>query len=120
MRSPCLSIQRGPFQQAYIGYWVDEQLAGKGFAGEAVVIVLKYAFEGRSGLNRVEIAIVPRNSPSRRVVEKLGLREGGDSRSGFLEIDGGSGRTTSATPSPQKSGRSAGSEFLRIWLKRSR
>ena len=80
------SIQRGPFQQAYIGYWVDEELAGKGFAGEAVVIVLRYTFE-ELGLHRVEIAIVPRNSPSRRVVEKLGLREEGIAL-GFLEIDG--------------------------------
>ncbi|MFZ0666867.1 MAG: GNAT family protein [Acidimicrobiales bacterium] len=80
------SIQRGPFQQAYIGYWVDEDLAGRGLAGEAVVIVLKYAFEDL-GLHRVEIAIVPRNSPSRRVVQKLDLREEGIAV-GFLEIDG--------------------------------
>jgi [ribosomal protein S5]-alanine N-acetyltransferase len=80
------SIQRGPFQQAYIGYWVDEALAGRGFAGEAVVIVLRYSFE-ELGLHRVEIAIVPRNTPSRRVVEKLGLREEGLAV-GFLEIDG--------------------------------
>jgi [ribosomal protein S5]-alanine N-acetyltransferase len=80
------SIQRGPFQQAYIGYWVDEDLAGQGIAGEAVVIVLRYAFEDL-GLHRVEIAIVPRNSPSRRVVQKLDLREEGIAV-GFLEIDG--------------------------------
>jgi [ribosomal protein S5]-alanine N-acetyltransferase len=80
------SIQRGPFQQAYIGYWVDEDLAGQGIAGESVVIVLRYAFEDL-GLHRVEIAIVPRNSPSRRVVQKLDLREEGIAV-GFLEIDG--------------------------------
>jgi [ribosomal protein S5]-alanine N-acetyltransferase len=80
------SIQRGPFQQAYIGYWVDEELAGQGLAGEAVVVVLRYAFE-ELGLHRVEIAIVPRNLPSRRVVEKLDLREEGIAI-GFLEIDG--------------------------------
>jgi ribosomal-protein-alanine N-acetyltransferase len=80
------SIQRGPFQQAYIGYWVDEDLAGHGLAPEAVVIVLRYAFE-ELGLHRVEIAIVPRNKPSRRVVEKLDVREEGIAV-GFLEIDG--------------------------------
>ena len=80
------SIQRGPFQQAYIGYWIDEDLAGNGLAGEAVVVVLRYAFE-ELGLHRVEIAIVPRNWPSRRVVEKLDMRSEGVAL-GFLEING--------------------------------
>lgn len=111
------SIQRGPFQQAYIGYWVDEQLAGHGFAGEAVVIVLKYAFE-ELGLHRVEIAIVPRNGPSRRVVDKLGLREEGIAV-GFLEIDGKwEDHVRYAITSEEWQERR--SDLLRIWLKRSR
>jgi ribosomal-protein-alanine N-acetyltransferase len=80
------SIQRGPFQSGYVGYWVDRDLAGYGLAPEAVVVVLRFAFED-VGLHRVEIAIVPRNSASVRVVEKLGIRlEGVAVR--FLEIDG--------------------------------
>ena len=51
------SIQRGPFQQAFIGYWVDQQLAGQGLVPEAVVLVLQFAFEVLL-LHRVEIAIV--------------------------------------------------------------
>ena len=110
------SIQRGPFQQAYIGYWVDEQLAGNGFAGEAVVIVLKYAFE-ELGLHRVEIAIVPRNRPSRRVVEKLGLREEGIAI-GFLEIDGNwEDHVRYAITAEEWQER--GPELQRVWLKRS-
>jgi ribosomal-protein-alanine N-acetyltransferase len=35
----------------------------------------------------VEISIIPRNAPSRRVVEKLGLRNEGVAER-FLEIDG--------------------------------
>ena len=80
------SIQRGPFQNAFVGYWVDEAMAGRGFAPEATVIVLRFAFE-ELGLHRVEIAIVPRNRPSRRVVEKLRLREEGVAVR-YLEIDG--------------------------------
>ncbi len=80
------SIQRGPFQNATIGYWIDESLAGRGYAPEAVVVVLRFAFE-ELGLHRVEIAIVPRNRPSRRVVEKLGLREESVALR-LLEIDG--------------------------------
>ncbi len=80
------SIQRGPFQNGFIGYWVDRAEAGQGFAPEAVVVVLQFAFE-ELGLHRVEIAIVPRNAPSLRVVEKLGLRREGVAVR-YLEIDG--------------------------------
>ena len=80
------SIQRGPFQSAYIGYWVDEALAGRGFVPEAVVVTLRFAFEAIS-LHHVEISIIPRNTSSRRVVEKLGIRAEGIAER-FLEIDG--------------------------------
>lgn len=80
------SIQRGPFQNAFVGYWVDRQLAGRGIVPEATVVVLRFAFE-ELGLHRVEIAIVPRNRASRRVVEKLGLREESVALR-YLEIDG--------------------------------
>jgi ribosomal-protein-alanine N-acetyltransferase len=80
------SIQRGPFQNAFVGYWIDEAMAGQGLAPEATAAVLRFAFE-ELGLHRVEIAIVPRNRPSRRVVEKLCLREEGVAVR-YLEIDG--------------------------------
>ncbi len=48
--------------------------------------VLRFAFE-ELALHRVEIAIVPRNRASRRVVEKLDLREEGVAVR-YLEIDG--------------------------------
>ncbi len=80
------SIQRGPFQMGFIGYWIDEALAGRGLVPEAVVVTLRFAFEAIS-LHRVEISIIPRNSASRRVVEKLGIREEGVAQR-FLEIDG--------------------------------
>ena len=80
------SIQRGPFQSAFIGYWIDQELAGRGLVPEAVVVTLRFAFEAIS-LHRVEISIIPRNMASRRVVEKLGIREEGIAQR-FLEIDG--------------------------------
>lgn len=80
------SIQRGPFQNGFIGYWIDRELAGRGLTPEAVVVVLRFAFE-ELALHRIEIAIVPRNRPSRRVVEKIALREEGVAL-GYLEIDG--------------------------------
>ena len=80
------SIQRGPFQSAVIGYWINQEVAGQGLMPESVVAVLDFAF-GSLGLHRVEINIVPSNRPSRRVVEKLGLREEGIAVK-MLEIDG--------------------------------
>jgi ribosomal-protein-alanine N-acetyltransferase len=80
------SIQRGPFQNAYIGYWIDQARAGQGYMPEAVVLMLRFAFEDL-GLHRVQIAIIPRNAPSRRVVEKLELREEGVAER-YLEING--------------------------------
>jgi ribosomal-protein-alanine N-acetyltransferase len=80
------SVQRGPLQSAYIGYWIDEAVAGQGLMPEAVVTMLQYAFDTLR-LHRVEINIIPRNVASRRVVEKLGVRcEGVAER--YLEIDG--------------------------------
>ena len=80
------SIQRGPFQNGSIGYWIDEELAGSGLIPEAVVVVLQFAFETLR-LHRIEVAIIPRNESSRRVVEKLGLRVEGVAL-GYLEING--------------------------------
>lgn len=80
------SIQRGPFQNAYIGYWMDEAMAGQSLTPEATAVVLRFAFE-ELGLHRVQIAIIPRNRASRRVVEKLALRSEGVARR-YLEING--------------------------------
>jgi ribosomal-protein-alanine N-acetyltransferase len=80
------SILRGPFQNGSIGYWIDEDMAGEGLIPESVVVVLQFAFETLR-LHRIEVAIIPRNAASRRVVEKLGLRSEGVAL-GFLEING--------------------------------
>ncbi|MGI8777826.1 MAG: GNAT family N-acetyltransferase [Acidimicrobiales bacterium] len=69
-------VQRGPFQNAYVGYWIDEAQAGRGYVPEALVAVARFAFEDVR-LHRLQVAIIPRNRTSRRVVEKLGLREEG-------------------------------------------
>ena len=69
-------VQRGPFQNAYVGYWIDEAHAGKGYVPESLVVVARFAFEDVN-LHRLQVAIIPRNKASRRVVEKLGLRDEG-------------------------------------------
>lgn len=80
------SVQRGPFQNCYVGYWIDEALAGHGYTPEALVAVLQFGFE-ELGLHRMQIAIIPRNKASRRVVEKLDIREEGVAVK-YLEING--------------------------------
>ena len=80
------SVQRGPFQSCYVGYWIDEGHAGNSYTPEALAVVLKYAFEELS-LHRVQVAIIPRNTSSRRVVEKLSLRDEGIAER-YLEING--------------------------------
>ncbi len=69
-------VQRGPFQNAYVGYWMDEGQAGNGYVPEALVTVSRFAFEDLR-LHRLQVAIIPRNRASRRVVEKLDLRDEG-------------------------------------------
>ena len=69
-------VQRGPFQNAYVGYWIDQAKAGQGYVPEAFVVAARFAFESL-GLHRLQVAIIPRNRASRRVAEKLALRDEG-------------------------------------------
>ena len=79
-------VQRGPFQNAYVGYWIDEAQAGRGYVPESLVVVTRFAFEDLR-LHRLQVAIIPRNRPSRRVATKLGLRDEGTALR-YLAING--------------------------------
>ncbi|NCZ90549.1 MAG: N-acetyltransferase [Actinobacteria bacterium] len=63
-----------------------ERQAGNAYMSEAVVVMAKFAFE-ELRLHRIEICIIPRNTNSLRVVEKIGLRNEGLAER-FLEING--------------------------------
>jgi ribosomal-protein-alanine N-acetyltransferase len=80
------SIQRGPFQNAYVGYWIDQARAGHSYMSEACVVIFRYAFEELL-LHRLQISIIPRNANSHRVVNKLDLRSEGVAER-YLEING--------------------------------
>ncbi len=80
------SVQRGPFQNCYVGYWIDEMVAGQGYTPESLVVAMRFAFDELE-LHRMQIAIIPRNTASRRVVEKLLLRDEGIAER-YLEING--------------------------------
>jgi [ribosomal protein S5]-alanine N-acetyltransferase len=80
------SVQRGPYQNAYVGYWIDEAMAGHGYVPEAFVVLCRFSFEDL-GLHRLQASIIPRNHASIRVAEKLGLRNEGVALR-YLEING--------------------------------
>lgn len=80
------SVTRGAFQNAYVGYWIDQAQAGRGYVPESCVLLFRFAFE-EIGLHRLQISIIPRNRPSRRVAQKLWLRGEGIALR-YLEIDG--------------------------------
>jgi ribosomal-protein-alanine N-acetyltransferase len=79
-------VQRGPYQNAYVGYWIDEAAAGNSYVPEAFVVLCRFAFEDLA-LHRLQASIIPRNGPSNRVAQKLGLRNEGIALR-YLEING--------------------------------
>ncbi|MEN9507121.1 MAG: hypothetical protein RI958_3047 [Actinomycetota bacterium] len=80
------NIVRGALQCGTIGYWIDRARAGNSYVAEAVAVVARFGFE-ELHLHRLEICIVPRNTNSRRVMEKLRIREEGVALR-YLEING--------------------------------
>ena len=59
-----------------IGFALGPAHQGRGLAGEAVGLLLDFAFE-RLGLERIEADVDPRNAPSLRLLERFGfVREG--------------------------------------------
>jgi ribosomal-protein-alanine N-acetyltransferase len=80
------NIVRGSAQFASMGYWIDQEYAGRGIVPRAVAMAIDHCFTA-AGLHRVEICIRPENTNSLRVVEKLGLHEVGLAPR-FLHIDG--------------------------------
>ena len=78
-------VTRGAFDSAHVGYWVDEQVAGRGVTSTALALVADHCF-GPVGLHRVEANVRPENAASLRVVRKLGFVEEALHRR-FLFID---------------------------------
>jgi [ribosomal protein S5]-alanine N-acetyltransferase len=80
------NVVRGPWQNATLGYWIDEAAGSRGHCTRAVTLIVRFAFE-HAGLHRVQPAIMPRNDRSKRVVEKVGFRHEGRADR-YLEIAG--------------------------------
>lgn len=80
------AISRGPFQNAYMGYFIDQQYNGKGYATHAVHLAARFAFE-EIDLHRIQAGVLPRNIGSIRVLEKNKFRYEGLAKR-YLRING--------------------------------
>jgi ribosomal-protein-alanine N-acetyltransferase len=85
-RANLTNIIRRAFQNAYLGYYLDEAYNGRGFMTKAVAAVVGYAL-GPVRLHRIQAAVMPENLPSIRVLEKVGFRREGFAAN-YLRIDG--------------------------------
>jgi len=80
------NIVWGSARTASVGYWVDQQFAGRGVIPTVLAMAVDHCF-AVVGLHRIEATIRPENRASRRVVEKLGFHEEGLRRR-CLHVDG--------------------------------
>lgn len=80
------NIIRGAGQMATLGYWMDEDMTGKGYMTEAVGVVSRFAFD-TLGLHRLQAGCLLDNIASHRVLLKNGFEAEGIAR-GYIKIDG--------------------------------
>ncbi|MBH5316195.1 GNAT family N-acetyltransferase [Paenibacillus sp. GSMTC-2017] len=79
-------VARGPFQNANLGYFIDQKHNGNGYATTAVSLCVKKAFT-EFGLHRIQAGVMPKNLPSIRVLEKAAFRQEGLAKA-YLKING--------------------------------
>lgn len=80
------NVVRGAFQNAYVGYSMDEGETGRGLMSEALGIACEVAFSV-IGLHRLQAAVMPWNIASIKVLEKNAFRKEGFAQ-GYLKIAG--------------------------------
>lgn len=80
------NVVREPLLSAYVGYWIDSRLGGRGLTTAAVALVLDHCF-GPVRLHRVEATVRPENAASIAVLGRLGMRREGLLRR-YLDVDG--------------------------------
>lgn len=70
------NVVRKAWQNATLGYWLDEERNGRGLTTDAAHQALRFAF-AEASLHRVQAGVMPRNTRSVRVLEKIGMRSEG-------------------------------------------
>ncbi len=77
------SIERGSLKSCQVGYEIDARYARRGYMTEALAAVITHAFTTMD-LHRMEATVMPRNRPSRALLEHLGFRDEGCARALIL------------------------------------
>lgn len=80
------NIVRGCFKSCFLGYKLDKDELNQGFMSEAIGKGVQVMFDDYR-LHRIEANIMPKNTPSIRVVTKLGFENEGLSKK-YLMING--------------------------------
>lgn len=70
-------------RKAEIGYWISEELEGKGIMNQCLSSFIDFLFE-KIGLNKIEIHFVPGNVRSGRTAARLGFKTEGVIRQSVL------------------------------------
>ena len=71
-------------RRAELGLALDKRQRGRGFAVEAATAVLGYGFEAQ-GLHRIIADVDPRNTPSLKLIERLGFQPEGRLREHYWQ-----------------------------------
>ncbi|MCI2240413.1 GNAT family N-acetyltransferase [Paenibacillus sp. TRM 82003] len=85
-RSTVSEVVRGPAQSGDLGYFVAEEVNGRGVATEAVARTVEAAF-GELGLHRLQAGTLLSNSASQAVLQRNGFERIGVAR-GYLRVAG--------------------------------
>jgi ribosomal-protein-alanine N-acetyltransferase len=66
------NVVRGPLLSGNLGYWVAEEVNGRGVASAAVAAMARAAF-GEAGLHRLQAGTLTDNTASQRVLQRNGF-----------------------------------------------
>lgn len=80
------NVRRGVAQAGSLGYWMGAPYAGQGYMTAAVRAITRFSFSSLR-LHRLEAACIPTNTPSVRLLERVGFEREGLARQ-YLCIDG--------------------------------
>ena len=80
-------VARAAFQNAMLGYSLDQDAQGSGLMQEALLAVLAQMFGPAVRLHRIQAAVRPENRRSRALLQRLGFEQEGLSRR-YLFING--------------------------------
>ncbi len=80
------NVRRGVTQAATLGYWLGAPYVGRGLMCDALTALIPFVFDVLR-LHRIEAAVMPRNTPSACLLERLGFTREGLARR-YLKIAG--------------------------------